>query len=61
MVEVERTQTGGMPCGRVMLKKIRSHFQLERDGLGMLGERNLLTRKLAGSAIQDLENLLPSL
>ena len=29
MVEVERTRTGGMPCGRVMLKKILSHFQLE--------------------------------
>ena len=56
MVEVERTQTGGMPCGRVMLKKILSHFQLERDRLGMLGERNLLTMKLAGSTIQDLEN-----
>ena len=26
MVEVERTQTGGMPCGRVMLKKMLSIF-----------------------------------
>ena len=56
MVEVERTRTGGMPCGRVMLKKILSHFQLERDRLGMLGERNLLTMKLMGSTVQDLEN-----
>ena len=48
MVEEERTLTGGMPCGRVMLKKVLSHFQLERDRLGMLGERNLLTMKLAG-------------
>ena len=45
-----------MPCGRVMLKKILSHFQLERDRLGMLGERNLLTMKLMGSSVQDLEN-----
>ena len=56
MVEVERTRTGGMPCGRVMLKKILSHFQLERDRLGMLGERNLLTMRLMGSSVQDLEN-----
>ena len=56
MVEEERTLTGGMPCGRVMLKKVLSHFQLERDRLGMLGERNLLTMKLAGNSIQDLEN-----
>ena len=50
MVELERTQTGGMPCGRGMLKKVLSHFQLERDRLGMLGERNLLTMKLAGNS-----------
>ena len=56
MVEEERTLTGGMPCGRVMLQKVLSHFQLERDRLGMLGERNLLTMKLAGNSIQDLEN-----
>ena len=34
MVEQQRILTGGMPCGRVMLRKIFHHFKLERDRLG---------------------------
>ena len=33
MVEAERADSGGMPCGRVMLRMIFKHFQLERDRL----------------------------
>ena len=43
MVEAERLSSGSMLCGRVMLKKIFQYFQLERDRIGMLGERNLLS------------------
>ena len=38
------------------LRRFFRTSNLKRDGLGMLGERNLLTMKLAGSSIQDLEN-----
>ena len=55
MVETERTTTGGMPCGRVMLRMIFKHFQLERDRIGMLGERNLLQLKVPGKYVSDLE------
>ena len=56
MVEAERSATGGMPNGRVMLRYIFRYFQLERDRIGMLGERNLLSLKMAGNTVQDLEN-----
>ena len=52
MVESERSNSGGMPCGRVMFK----YFQLERDRIGMLGERNLLSLRMPGNSVQDLEN-----
>ena len=55
MVESERLTTGSMPNGRVMLRAIIRHFQLERDRQGMLGERNLLQLKLHGNSISDLE------
>ena len=55
MVETERSTTGGMPCGRVMLRIIFKHFQLERDRIGMLGERNLLQLKVPGKNVSDLE------
>ena len=55
MVETERATTGGMPCGRVMLRIIFKHFQLERDRIGMLGERNLLQLKVPGKFVSDLE------
>ena len=55
MVESERLTSGSMPNGRVMLRAIIRHFQLERDRQGMLGERNLLQLKLAGHSIADLE------
>lgn len=55
MVESERASTGAMPCGRSMLRKIFKHFQLERDRIGMLGERNLLSLKVAGNTVADLE------
>jgi len=41
IVDSERLATGSMPCGTVMLKKIFQFFQLERDRIGMLGERSL--------------------
>ena len=55
LVEKQRLQDGHMPCGRIMLHRIFKHFQLERDRIGMLGERNLLTLRLGGSSIADLE------
>ena len=55
MVETERSTTGGMSCGRVMLRMIFKHFQLERDRIGMLGERNLLQLKVPGKLVSDLE------
>ena len=55
MVEAERADSGGMPCGRVMLRMIFKHFQLERDRIGMLGERNLLQLKVPGKNVSDLE------
>ena len=57
MVESERAESGGMPCGRVMLRLIFKHFQLERDRIGMLGERNLLQLKVPGKNVSDLEAL----
>ena len=55
MVESERLSSGSMPCGRVMLQKIFHYFQLERDRIGMLGERNLLSLRIPGNTHQDLE------
>ena len=55
MVESERATSGAMPCRRAMLRKIFKHFQLERDRIGMLGERNLLSLKVAGKTVADLE------
>ena len=55
MVEQQRIVDGGMPCGRVMLRKIFHHFKLERDRLGMLGERNLLSLRLNGTTLAELE------
>ena len=55
MVAAERAASGAMPCGRAMLRKIFKHFQLERDRIGMLGERNLLSLKVAGNTVADLE------
>ena len=54
MLEYERAASGAMPCGRVMLRRIFKHFQLERDRLAMLGERNLLSLKVPGNTIADL-------
>ena len=54
MLESERAASGAMPCGRAMLRSIFKHFQLERDRLGMLGERNLLSLKVPGNTIADL-------
>ena len=54
MLESERAASGAMPCGRVMLRRIFKHFQLERDRLAMLGERNLLSLKVPGNTIADL-------
>ena len=48
-VEQERTRSGGM-------RAIFRHFQLERDRIGMLAERNLLNTRLAGGSLQDLED-----
>ena len=47
--------SGGMPNGRVMLRAIFKHFQLERDRIGMLGERNLLSMKMQGNDAAALE------
>ena len=55
MVEHERNTAGTMPNGRVMLRSIFKHFQLERDRSGILGERNLLGLKLAGQSVADIE------
>ena len=55
MVESERLSSGSMPCGRVMLRTIFKYFQLERDRIGMLGERNLLSLRIAGNTHADLE------
>ena len=38
-----------------MLRTILRYFQLERDRIGMLAERNLLNTKLAGGSLQELE------
>ena len=54
MLESERAASGAMPCGRAMLRRIFKYFQLERDRLGMLGERNLLSLKVLGNTIADL-------
>ena len=56
MVEESRLAGKGMPCGRVMLATIFRHFQLEKDRIGMLGERNLLTLRLKGNKVEDLIN-----
>ena len=56
MVESERIKTGGMPNGRCMLRAIYCHFQLERDRVGMLAERNLLNIKMGGDGVTHLEN-----
>ena len=55
MTEAERMSSGGMPNGRVMLRAIFKHFQLERDRIGMLGERNLLSMKMQGNDAAALE------
>ena len=55
-VEQERSRSGGMPNGRCMLRAIFRHFQLERDRIGMLAERNLLSTRLTGGSLQDLED-----
>ena len=55
-VEQERSRSGGMPNGRCMLRAIFRHFQLERDRIGMLAERNLLSTRVAGGSLQDLED-----
>ena len=52
MVEESRLSGIGMPCGRVMLATIFRHFQLEKDRIGMLGERNLLTQGLRGTRLR---------
>ena len=54
MVEESRLSGIGMPCGRVMLATIFRHFQLEKDRIGTLGERNLLTLRLKGHKTEDL-------
>ena len=55
MVESERLTSGAMPCGRVLLRTIFKYFHLERDRIGMLGERNLLSLKIPGNTHADLE------
>lgn len=55
-LEQQRILNGGMPCGRVMLRKIFHHFKLERDRLGTLGERNLLSLRLNGATLPELES-----
>ena len=55
MVEQERISSGGMPVGRIMLRAIFKHFQLERGRLGSLGGRNLLKLSLAGPSLADLD------
>ena len=53
MVESERMTTGGMPNGRCILRAIFRHFQLEKDRVGMLAERNLLNIRLGGGSIAE--------
>ena len=55
MVESERLKSGGMPNGRCMLRAIYRHFQLERDRVGMLAERDLLNIKMSGDGVAHLE------
>ena len=55
MVESERLATGSMPCGRAMFKRIFQYFQLERDRIGMLGERSLLSLRIPGNIHADFE------
>ena len=55
MVESERAACGAMPCGRAMLRKVFKHYQLERDRIGMLAERNLLSLKVTGNSVANLE------
>ena len=57
MVEESRLSGIGMPCGRVTLARIFRHFQLEKDRIGMLGERNLLTLRLIGTEDRGPHNL----
>ena len=57
MVESERMTTGGMPNGRCMLRAIFRHFQLEKDRVGMLAERNLLNIRLGGGSIAELYSI----
>ena len=57
MVEAESLTTGAMPCSRVMLRTIFKYFQLERDREGTLGERNLLSLRMAGNTHADLEDV----
>ena len=47
MVEHERSATGGMPNGRIMMASIFRHFQLDRDRIGVLVERSLLRQSVA--------------
>ena len=54
MVEGSHLSGIGMPCGHIMLATIFRHFQLEKDRIGMLGERHLLTLRLKGSKTEDL-------
>ena len=55
MVEQERISSGGMPVGRIMLRAIFKHFQLERGRIGTLGGRNLLKLSFAGPSLADLD------
>ena len=54
MVESERMATGGMPNGRCRLRAIFRRFQLEKDRIGVLAERNLLNIRLGGGSIAEL-------
>ena len=54
MVESERMTTGGVPNGRCVLRAIFRHFQLEKDRIGMLAERNLLNIRLGGGSVAEL-------
>ena len=57
-VYVRRRAEGGSSFanGRCMLRAIFRHFQLEWDRIGMLAASNLLSTKLAGGSLQDLED-----
>ena len=46
-----------MPCDRVVLRTVFKYFQLERDRIGMLRERNLFSLRVAGNTHSDLEAL----